>query len=312
MNEFAGDAVVWSTAGFQKSQVKEDQRRPADSMDIPLLPFPLEPSTLTYPEPPPLNYPPAGVAPRTPLVIDFGSHEIKAGWAGARDPTLSFRSLTCKARDGSGDMVTIAGNQVLCKDITKNSVRSPFEKDVIQHFESAEVLLDYTLHRLGINTEAVHHPIFITEALCNPNACRALTSEMLFECYGAPAVAYGVDGLLAYDFNASGAAGDVCAPWTSPAAHGLSVHLGHSCCYVIPIFDGRAHLQHSYRLALGGLSCTSLMSQILPLRFPLHRQAFSLARAQQIKENHCYCAEGNYGEELRKFEALSTCVDKLV
>jgi actin-related protein 5 len=281
-------------------------------MSCPLLPFPLEPSTLTYPEPSPQLYPPAGLASRTPIVVDFGSHEIRAGWAGARDPCLSFRSLTCKARDGSGDMVTIAGNQVLCKDITKNSIRSPFEKDVIQHFESAEVLLDYTLHRLGINTEAVDHPIFMTEALCNPNSCRSLTSEMLFECYGAPAVAYGVDALLAYDVIANGSPTDVRAPWNSPASDGLSIHLGHSCCYIIPISDGSARLEHSYRLSLGGLTCTNLLSQILPLRFPLHRQAFSLSRAQHIKENHCYCAAGSYAEELRKFEALATCADKLM
>jgi len=72
---------------------------------------------------------------------------------GQKDPVLNFRSLTGKAKNAQGDLVTVAGDQLLCKDITKNSVRSPFEKDVLQNLESAETLLDYTLSRLGINSD---------------------------------------------------------------------------------------------------------------------------------------------------------------
>lgn len=77
--------------------------------------FPPEPTTQTHPEPPSLQYPPAlsnaSLSP-PPLVIDFGSYEVRAGWGGAVDPEVVFRALTCKAKDGAGDFVTVVGNQV--------------------------------------------------------------------------------------------------------------------------------------------------------------------------------------------------------
>ena len=32
-----------------------------------------------------------------------------------------------------------------------------------QHFDTAELLLDYTLHRMGVNTDRLYHPVLISE-----------------------------------------------------------------------------------------------------------------------------------------------------
>ena len=37
----------------------------------------------------------------------------------------------------------------------------------------------------------------MTETLCNPNYSRSMVSELMFECYGVPALSYGIDSLLA-------------------------------------------------------------------------------------------------------------------
>ena len=78
---------------------------------------------------------------------------------------------------------------------------------------------------MGINTPGkVNHPIVLTEPVCNPNYCRqcklkvliflqfevkfvnsfslyisciiSAMSELLFECYNVPSVAYGIDSLF--------------------------------------------------------------------------------------------------------------------
>ena len=58
--------------------------------------FDPEPTTATYPEPSPLQYPPVGFGPaeQHPIVIDFGSFETRVGWAGNDLPSAEFRSLT--------------------------------------------------------------------------------------------------------------------------------------------------------------------------------------------------------------------------
>ena len=270
-----------------------------------VLNFPPEETTLSSPEPPPLIY---SAKPSTPLVIDFGSNTLRAGWGGDADPSIMFRSLTCKARASGGDMLDVVGDQVLLKDIAKSSLRSPFEKDIVQHFDSAELLLDYTMHRLGINTESVLHPVLMTECLCNPNYCRSKTCEILFEAYGVPSAAFAVDALLSYDHMSP-------TPSTSTGLlsvqDGLSIKLGHASCYVIPISKGKAEIQHGYRQTVAGLAVTSSLHSLLGLRWPVHRPSLSWHKALHIKEKLSFCAQGSYSEEIRTYENLATCQGKL-
>jgi actin-related protein 5 len=256
-----------------------------------VLNFPPEPDSKLFPEPQPLKY---STSSSTPLVLDFGSFTTRAGWAGQRDPCLSFRSLAGKAKSGKGDIVNVAGDQLLCKDIIKTVMRSPFEKDVLQNLESAETLLDYTFMQLGINTERVQHPVMITEGVCAPNYARGRMYEMLFECYGVPKVAFGIDALLAYEYNAFSAdlaaSMPLTANWQGSAASGLIVRVGHACSHVIPVVDGRAALEAAYRLNAGGQRITDTLNDLLRLRFPQHRQAITASRVSFVKEHLCSVA----------------------
>lgn len=68
----------------------------------------------------------------------------------------------------------------------------------------------------------------------NVNANRFLvTSELLFELYGAPEVTYGIDSLFAFSRHGH--------------KDGLSVHLGHNATTVIPVVDGRGVLTRAKR-----------------------------------------------------------------
>ncbi len=54
------------------------------------------------------------------------------------------------------------------------------------------------------------------QALCNPSYTRGLISEVLFECYGAPSLAYACDSLLAYDYSANSTSALVFRPSSLP------------------------------------------------------------------------------------------------
>ena len=233
-----------------------------------------------------------GASANTPLVLDFGSYSMRAGWAGQKDPALNFRSLTGKAKNSAGEIVTVAGDQLLCRDITKTALKSPFERDVVQNLESTETLFDYTLSQLGINSERLQHPVLMTEGVCTPNYSRGRMSEFLFECYGAPKVAYATDALLSYEYNTYASdlasASALTAPWTGPASSGLVVRVGNACAHVIPIINGAAVLASAYRLNAGGKSVSDTLHEVLRQRYPQHRPAITASRVNFIKEHLCY------------------------
>lgn len=61
----------------------------------------------------------------------------------------------------------------------------------------------------------------------------AVTSEILFELYGAPEVTYGIDSLFAFS--------------RQKRRDGLSVHLGHNATTLIPVVDGKGDLTRAKR-----------------------------------------------------------------
>jgi actin-related protein len=75
-----------------------------------------------------------------------------------------------------------------------------------------------------------------------------VTSELLFECYGAPSVAYAVDSLLSLSRN-------------SPAASrrdGLVVSFNTASTSVIPVLDGAGVLSQAKRLEIYRLGWDAL------------------------------------------------------
>lgn len=119
---------------------------------------------------------------------------------------------------------------------SRSKARGPTEGGLIVAQDVMENILDFTFSKLGIQTGdgAVEHPIVMTEPLCNPGYCRGLTSELLFEAYGAPSVSYGVDSLF------SAYANDV-------GPDGLIVSSGHAATTIIPMLEGRGILANSKR-----------------------------------------------------------------
>lgn len=98
----------------------------------------------------------------------------------------------------------------------------------------------------------------------------SVMNELLFECYGVPGVAYGVDALLSWQNS---------APTSRDA---LIVRLGHQCCHVMPVLDGEAVPVWTRRLNIGGFHVTNFLHRLLQLRNPLLAPAISLSRTEVL------------------------------
>ncbi|AQK90279.1 Actin-related protein 5 [Zea mays] len=165
----------------------------------------------------------------TPIVIDNGASTFRIGWAGEAEPRLSFRNVVQRPRHRStGETVSIVGDTdpSLMKffDCTRSAVRSPFDDDVVYQFEYMEYILDYGFDRLGVDSE-VGHPILMTECECNPSFSRARMSELLFETYGVPSIAFGIDNAFSYKYNQK---------LGNCNEDGLAISCEHGTCHVVP------------------------------------------------------------------------------
>lgn len=140
---------------------------------------------------------------------------------------------------------------------TRGQIRNAFETftSVPVNWDVMEGILDYTFIKLGVNNEgAVARPILITEPVGNLGYTRRMMNEMLFECYGAHSVTYGLDSLFSYRYN--------------KGSSGLIVSSGHAATHVIPVLNQKPQLQSCARLNWGGSQAQEYFMKLLRLKYP--------------------------------------------
>ena len=79
----------------------------------------------------------------TPIVIDNGSFNCRAGWGGMKDPLLIFRNIVARQKTNQEAQEVLVGSEIPESDLYKLSIRSPFERGILQHFHTQEHVLDY-------------------------------------------------------------------------------------------------------------------------------------------------------------------------
>ncbi|XP_076786270.1 actin-related protein 5 isoform X1 [Arvicanthis niloticus] len=136
----------------------------------------------------------------------------------------------------------------------------------------------------------VDHPIVLTEAVCNPLYSRQMMSELLFECYRIPKVAYGIDSLFSFYHNMP----------KNALSSGLIISSGYQCTHILPVLEGRLDAKNCKRINLGGSQAAGYLQRLLQLKYPGHLAAITLSRMEEILQEHSYIAE-DYGAELQKW-----------
>jgi len=212
----------------------------------------------------------------TPIVIDNGAWECRVGWAGDQIPKLKYRNVLAKTRREKGkESELLVGSDITNIEAVRHALKSPFDRDVVTHYEASEHLLDYAFSHLGIDTpESVLHPIVITETMGQPNASRHLYSQLLFELYGVPSVAFGIDCLFSLKAN------------VPEVENALIVSLNHQTIHVLPVIDGIPHINKGRRLNLGGAQLSYFLQKSLQLKYPNHVNNITLSRAEEMLVKH--------------------------
>lgn len=111
-------------------------------------------------------------------------------------------------------------------------------------------------------------------------------SEILFECYSAPSVAYGIDSLFSYKFN--------------KGINGLIISSAHSSTHVIPVLYGKPIMSSISRLNWGGYQGAEYLLKLLKLKYPSFPSKLTDYQAQHWVREHCYVSQ-EFEKEMQCF-----------
>ncbi|XP_071802148.1 actin-related protein 5-like [Asterias amurensis] len=242
------------------------------------------------------KYPEAVRGSDTPLIIDNGSCYCRVGWASDPSPRLVFRSLIARQR-GKKDYESQIGNDIPNVETIRWLLKTQFDRDVVTNYDSQELVFDHIFTHLGLDTEgAVTHPLVLTETVCNPSYCRQLMSELLFECYHVPKLAFGVASLFSFYQNSP----------DSGTSDGLVLSSGYQTTHILPMIQGKIDVTHSRRVNIGGLHSATFMHKLLQLKYPAHFAAINLSRAEELVNEHTYVSV-DYNAEVNDWQSIPYC-----
>lgn len=91
------------------------------------------------------------------IVIDNGSSELRAGFAGEPDPCLRFPNQLIRPKSrASTEIETVVGDSpfsIKGYDLGRVALRSAFDGNVVVNFDTEEAILDYVFDRLGFQSK---------------------------------------------------------------------------------------------------------------------------------------------------------------
>ncbi|KAG0650264.1 Actin arp5 [Hyphodiscus hymeniophilus] len=228
---------------------------------------------------------------RAAIVIDNGSSETRAGWSFENAPRLNITPIFSKYRDRKiGKAFSFVGADVYADTTAKGHMRNAFEagSGIVSNWDVMESILDYVFIKLGINGSngGIDMPIVMTEAVANLPYSRKSMTEIVFECYSAPSLAYGIDSLFSYDYN--------------NGKTGLVVSSSHSSTHLIPVLNSKALLTQATRLNWGGSQSAEYLLKLIRLKYPTFPGKLNSSQMEYMIRDHCYLSR-DYDQELSTY-----------
>ncbi|KAL4995631.1 hypothetical protein BDV10DRAFT_127273 [Aspergillus recurvatus] len=242
-----------------------------------------------YQPPQPEGYEQSKSRPDTSaIVIDNGSHFVKAGWSFDKNPRFILPPVMSRYRDRKlNKACQFIGHDAYVDATTRGQLRYAFDPgtNVVGNWDVMEGVLDYLFIKLGVDgaNGGVDRPIVMTEPIANPNYPRKMMNEILFECYSAPSVAYGIDSLFSYRYNRG--------------TDGLIVSSSHTSTHVIPVLNSKALLSNCSRLNFGGMHASEYLLKLMRLKYPTFPGKMTDHQMEDLMHSHCYVSK-DYDREL--------------
>ncbi len=187
-----------------------------------------------------------------------------------------------------GKTFSFVGSDAYADTTARGHMRHAFEAGVVVNWDVMESVLDYLFLKLGIDGQAggIGMPVVMTETMANLPYARKNMNEILFECYSAPSVAYGVDALFSYAHNGG--------------KSGLVVSSSNSATHVIPVINQKPLLSQATRLNWGGSQSAEYLLKLIRLKYPGFGGKLNSSQTDNMVREHC-CVSQDFGSEIGRY-----------
>ncbi|PSK58712.1 Actin-like protein arp5 [Elsinoe australis] len=225
----------------------------------------------------------------TAIVIDNGSSSIRAGYSFSSSPSLVFPPMMARYTDRKlNRKLNFIGSEIYFDGTARGQAKNAYEvgAPVVNNWDVMEGCLDYIFVKLGLNqSENINRKVVMTEPVANLGYTRRVMNEILFELYGAPSVAYGIDSLFSYSHNGG--------------KTGLVASAGYMSTNLIPVLDGAPMFSHATRLDWGRQHCAEYLAKLLRTKYPGLPSKINETQIEDLVRRHCYVSQDYNGEMAR-------------
>ena len=223
------------------------------------------------------------------IVIDNGSYNTKAGYAGHDSPQAIFRSIIGREKCRCGYICRCShhyfvGNEAFYRNLPR--IRHPMQNRTVQNWDDMEKIWHYTFYS-ALTISPYEYNILMTESSLTPNKTREKQMQIMFETFNVP--------------KYLSISSEAVAVYLTGRTSAIALNIGHSSLTVAPIIDGvtMKFAADTASAEIGGEQALDYLNRLMTQKYSSWYYKRKILR--DIKHELGYIAL-DYNAELRKFK----------
>lgn len=225
-----------------------------------------------------------------PVVVDNGSGNLKAGFAGDDKPRTyasaivgrpKYQKLMAGSLLPSSTGINSSDDTFIGDAAQENrgllKLTYPMEHGVVTNWSDMEKLW-YHMFTQELKVQPEEHPLLLTEAPLNPMSNRDIMCQVMFEQFNVPCVYVSIQAVLAL--------------YASGRTTGVVVDSGDGVSHVVPVYEGFALPSSIKRMDVAGRDITTQLSYNIRRMSGVALQSSSeMEIVRLIKEQCCFISK---------------------
>ncbi|KAI5956406.1 ARP1 [Candida jiufengensis] len=234
-----------------------------------------------------------------PVVVDNGSGNLKAGFAGEEKPktyasAIIGRPKYQKLMAGSlisstkGSISSSSDSDIFIGDAAQNNrgllrLSYPIENGIVTNWSDMEKLW-YHMFEQDLKIQPSEHPLLITEAPLNPKSNRDKMCQIMFEQFNIPCLYLSIQAVLAL--------------YASGRTTGVVIDSGDGVSHVVPVYEGFSLPSSIKRIDIAGRDVTSNLSfNIRRVSGVALQSSSEMEIVRLVKEQCCFISKDPIKDE---------------